>query len=372
MGRMKKVFTIFLIPPLLLLVFWLATGHKPLATYWKRFTGPRVQEIPERYIVTAECRDVDYSIDVAGDVAPEFQLEVKSEVGGKIKALHVEPGQTVKAGDPLCEIDDTDLQNQKASVMTEIAGCQLGVDRAMHHDNRGKELFKAKLITKEAFDNLESDLAIAKNELAKSQRKLQTVNDEINKARIVAPANGTVLQVPVIEGQVVVPAASVNSGTTLMTVADLSKLLVTTNVNQVDVALLQLKQLVKLTMESIKQETMEARISFIAPVATIKNGVKGFQVQASILKPSPRLRPGMMVNLTVPVAHADQVVSVPVSAVFRGMNERRVVYVLEGNVPQAREVVLGVAGLDYTEIKKGLKEGERILAVEPRVLEKKS
>lgn len=368
---MKKIFVIFLFP-LLLLVCWLATGHKPLAAYWKQFDGPRVQEIPEHYIATAECRDVDYSIDVAGDVAPEFQLEVKSEVGGKIKALHVEPGQVVKAGQPLCEIDDTDLQNQKASVMTEIAGGELGVDRALHHDNRGKELYKAKLITKEAFDNLESDLAIAKNELAKAQRKLQTVNDEINKARIVAPADGTVLQVPVIEGQVVVPAASVNSGTTLMTVADLSKLLVTTNVNQVDVALLRLKQLVKLTIESIKLETMEGRITFIAPVATIKNGVKGFQIQASILKPSPGLRPGMMVNLTVPVAHAKQVVTVPVSAVFRGANDCRVVYVLEGNVPQAREVVLGVAGLDYAEIKKGLQAGDRILTVEPRVLEKKS
>ncbi|MEI8234559.1 MAG: efflux RND transporter periplasmic adaptor subunit [Verrucomicrobiota bacterium] len=369
---MKKISAIFLIPLLLLFVFWLAADHKGLGTYWKQFAEPRAQEIPERYIVTAECRDVDYSIDVSGDVAPEFQLEVKSEVGGKIKALHVEPGQTVKAGQPLCEIDDTDLQNQKASVMEEIAGCQLGVDRAMHHDIRGKELYKAKLITKEAFDNLESDLDIAKNELAKSQRKLQTVNDEISKARIVAPADGTILQVPVIEGQVVVPAASVNSGTTLMTVADLSKLLVTTNVNQVDVALLQLNQLVKLTMESIKQETMEARICFIAPVATIKNGVKGFQIQASILKPSPRLRPGMMVNLTVPVAHANQAVSVPVSSVFRGINDRRVVYVLEGNTPKAREVVLGVVGLDYAEIKEGLKVGEHILAVEPRVLDKQS
>ena len=368
---MKKVFVF----PLLLLVLsalWLATGHKPLAAYWSRMTAPRIQEIPEKYVVTAETRDLDYSIDVAGDVAPEFQLEVKSEVGGKVKALYVEPGETVKEGDLLCEIDDTDLQNQKASVMAEIDGGKLLVKRAQDHYNRGKELFKAKLITKEAFDNLESDLAIQKNELAKSQRKLQTVVDQISKARIIAPSDGTVLQVLVIEGQVVVSAASVNSGTTLMIVADLSKLLVTTNVNQVDVAMLQLKQMVKVTMESIKQENMEARVCFIAPVATIKNGVKGFQVQATIVKPSPRLRPGMMVNLTVPVAHATQAVSVPVSAVFRGPNDQRMVYVLEENKPVVREVVVGVSGLDFTEIKKGLQAGEKILAVEPRVLQKKS
>jgi len=371
---MKKVFafSLVLLVLLALLALWFTAGRKPLAGYWSRMTAPRAQEIPEKYVVPVECRDVDYSIDVAGDVAPEFQLEVKSEVGGKVNALHVEPGQKVKAGDPLCEIDDTDLQNQKASVMAEIDGGKLLVKRAQDHFNRGKELFKAKLITKEAFDNLESELAIEKNELAKSQRKLQTVVDQISKARIVAPSDGTVLLVQVIQGQVVVPAASVNSGTTLMTVADLSKLLVTTNVNQVDVAMLQLKQMVKLTMEAIKQETMEGRVSFIAPVATIKNGVKGFQVQAAIVKPSPRLRPGMMVNLTVPVAHVDQAVTVPVAAIFRGANDHRVVYVLEDNKPVAREVVLGVSGLDYTEIKKGLKVGEKILSVEPRVLEKKS
>lgn len=364
---MKMFSPISLIAPLLALL--LAAGCKP-SSGWKR-TGAK--GVPEQYVVEAECRDVDYSIDVAGDVAPEFQLEVKSEVGGKVKALHVEPGQTVKSGELLCEIDDTDLQNQKASVMTEITGSQLGVDRALHHYNRGKELYKAKLITKEAFDNLESDLAIAKNEQAKAQRRLQTVNDQLAKTRIAAPTAGTVLQVQVIEGQVVVAAGSVNSGTTLMTVADLSKLLVTTNVNQVDVALLQLKQLVNVTMESVKQETMEARVSFIAPVATIKNGVKGFQIQASILHPSPRLRPGMMVNLTVPVAHASQVVTVPISAVFRGKGDRRVVYLLEDDgKPKECEVVLGVAGLDYAEIKSGLKVGDRILSVEPRVLEKKS
>ena len=364
---MKKYFAISLI--IAGLVAFLGRG--PLASYWSRVKASGTQEIPEKYVVTAECRDIDYSIVMAGDVAPEFQLDVKSEVGGKVKALHVEPGQQVQAGDLLCEIDDTDLQNQKASVMVEIKGGELAVDRVQHNFDRAQELYKSKLITKEAFDNLRSDLAIAKNDLAKSQRSLQTVNDLISKARIVAPTKGMVLQVQVLQGQVVVPAVSVNAGTTLMTVADLSKLLVATNVNQVDVTLLQLKQLVKLTMDSSKEENMEARVTFIAPVAVINNNVKGFRVQASILKPSPKLRPGMTVNLTVPVAHADQVVAVPISAVFKGPNDSRVVYVLNGNVPIERTVTVGVSNLEFTEIKSGLKSGEQILSVEPRVLEKK-
>jgi hypothetical protein len=77
---------------------------------------------------------------------------------------------------------------------------------------------------------------------------------------------------------VVIPAASVNSGTTLMTIANLSTLLVETHVNQVDVGKLTLKQDVSLTAESVKDEQIDAIISFVAPVASVKNGVKGFTV----------------------------------------------------------------------------------------------
>ena len=338
-----------------------------------RIRASRAEPIPSKYIVEADRRDIDYTIDVSGDVAPEFQLDVKSEVGGKIRSLHVVPGQVVTRGEVLCEIDDTDLRNQKASAQSQIEGQQLSVDRAQHNYDRGKELFAAKLITTEAFDNLVSDLALAKNGYERAERALQTIQDQISKARVIAPTAGTVLSVPVIEGLVVVAAASVNSGTTLMTIADLSKLLVDTNINQVDIARLQIRQAVKLTLESAKEESMDGRVTFIAPVASIKNGVKGFEVKAMISNPSRRLRPGMTVNMVVPVAHANGVLAIPVSAVFRGDNDRRVVYVLGAeDKPEQREVNLGISNLDYAEIKSGLKQGERILTVEPRVLEKKS
>src|SRR3712207_1614059 len=60
-------------------------------------------------IARAERRDIAFSIEVSGDVTPTTPLDVKAEVGGKLKKLHVEPGDTVKPGDVLVEIDDRDL-----------------------------------------------------------------------------------------------------------------------------------------------------------------------------------------------------------------------------------------------------------------------
>jgi RND family efflux transporter MFP subunit len=322
-------------------------------------------EVAERFIARAEKRDIDFSVEVSGDVAPRFQLEVKSEVSGKIKALHVEAGDQVKEGELLVEIDDRDLLTEKQSVLTEIDGAKLEVDKDRRNFDRAKELFDSKLISREQYDNLSSEFEMAQNSLVRAQRKLEILEDKLRKTKVTSPMQGTVLTRPVIEGQVVIAAASVNSGTPLMTVANLEELLVETHVNQVDVARLKEGQEVKLRAESIKDSMMNGRIIFIAPQALPKNNIKGFQVQAIITNPNPRLRPGMSVNLTVPIDHADDALSVPISAVFKGEGNQKVVYVRNGESTERREVKVGVTNFDYAEIKSGLQDGESILLVEP-------
>lgn len=332
------------------------------------------EEISEKLIARAEKRDIDSTVEVSGDVTPAFQLDVKPEVGGKIKALHCEAGDAVKEGDVLVEIDDRDLLSEKASALTEIEGAKLSMDKARKNFERGRDLFKQKLISLEVFDNLDSEFQLSENSLVKAQRQLQLVEDRLRKTKVPAPMEGTVLTLPVIEGQVVIAAASVNNGTTLMTIANLSKLLVETHINQVDVTRLEQNQSVKLHVESLKDAEMDAKISFIAPVATIKNNVKGFEVQALIEKPNPRLRPGMTVNVSIPIASATAVVSVPVSAVFRGEGNKKIVYVRNGGgATERREVKIGVTNTDFAQVLKGVEDGEEILLVEPaRAAEKKS
>ena len=344
---------------------WFYTQKKPA-------TPPAITASGSSSIARAEKRDIDFKVEVSGDVTPAFQLDVKAEVGGKLKSLNVEPGDSVKAGDLVVEIDDRDLQTEKESALTEIEGSKLQVDRNRKNFERADDLFQSKLISREVFDNLGSELALAENSLVKSQRRLQLVEDRLRKTRVLAPTDGTVLTVPVIEGQVVIAAASVNSGTTLMTIANLTKLLVDTHINQVDVAKLELNQRVKLRAESFKEMEMEATISRIAPVATVKNNVKGFKVEALIENPSDRLRPGMTVSMTVPIAHANGAISVPISAVFKAEGNARVVYVKTGETTEKREVKVGVTNIDFAEILHGLQIGEQILLVEPiRAGEKK-
>jgi len=334
---------------------------------WK----PQEKEDKPDMVAKAERRDIESNLLLTGEVTAAFQVPIKAEVGGKVKKIHATIGQKVPKGGLLAEIDDTDLLTEKSSALTDIAGAQLAVDKNRGNTERARALYKEKLISKEVFANLEADLAISENTLAKSRSRLQTVEDKLSKTKIVAPADGTVLDTLVIEGQVVVAAASVNSGTEIMTFADLSQLLINSHVNQVDAPRLIPGQEVEVNMSDSSGDPIRAHIEFIAPLALVKNNIKGFEVHALIEENDGRLKPGMSVSMNVPVGKADGAVSVPVSAIFKE-NKQAVVYVRKGDTTEKRNVTVGVTNLSFVEIKSGVSEGEEILLVEPTLAPAKS
>jgi len=316
-------------------------------------------------VTTVTRRDIESQLLLSGEVTPAFLVEVKAEVGGKAKTIHVEAGQTVKKGDLLVTIDDTDLLTEKKAAETEIEGARLSVERNRGNYERAKALYEEKLISKEVYANLEADLLISENTFEKAQSRLQTVEDRLDKTRIVAPADGTVLDIPITEGQVVVAAASVNSGTVIMKFADLSQLLIDTHVNQVDVPKVTIGQRVLVNMQGDHVSPVGATVEFVAPLATVKNNIKGFAVQAAIDPGEVRLKPGMSVSMTLPVAEAKAAVSVPIAAVF-DEEEDRVVFVKSGETTEKRKVTIGVTNLRFAEITSGLAEGEQVLTRDPR------
>jgi RND family efflux transporter MFP subunit len=312
--------------------------------------------------VVAKRMDIAPVLPLSGEVAPAFQVDVKPEIGGKIKKIHVIAGQNVRKGELLVTIDDTDLLNERASAEAEIAGTRLRVEKILGNFSRAKQLFAQKLLSREEYANLEADYQIAENELAKSLFRRQTVDDRLAKTRVVSPADGTILDVPVNEGQVVVGAASVNSGTNLMGFADLSRLLINAHVNQLDAGKLSVGQIMVVHSPDSSDQDYQARIEFIAPLATVKNNIKGFEVRGVIEGNRESMRPGVSVSITVPIGKAEGVVSLPVTAIFE-RDGKMVVYVLKGKENECRNVVVGLMDSSRVEIKSGVGEGEEVLMV---------
>ena len=328
-------------------------------------------KLPAKLVETAQRRDLESKLVLTGEVSPAFSVDIKSEISGRVEKIHVITGQLVQKGEPLVTIDDNDLLTEKRSALTNIEGAKLDVEKKQGNYDRARALFEEKLISKEVYENLHSDWLIAKNSLTKAESSLQAVEDKLSKTRILAPADGTVLAINVNEGQVVVGATSVNAGIILMQFADLNRLNIDTHVNQMDVGKIKVGDYLRVRMQGDDAKPLRARVEFIAPVATVKNNIKGFAVESLIEDLDERLRPGMSVSMELSMASAKAALSVPIGAVFTE-DDHKVVYVRRGESTERRAVQIGLTNFSFAEIKSGLDEGEEVLLVAPKNVPKKS
>jgi RND family efflux transporter MFP subunit len=313
---------------------------------------------------TVIVTNITFAINAAGDIGPADQVSVRSEINGRIATLNVDLGDKVSKGSVLFTLDDRDLQIERASRLTEIEGAKLQVERAQRNYERSQQLFKDKLISLELFQDTQTDYELARNALDRAQKSLDLIEDRLTKTKILAPFDCTVLTRPVSVGQAVSGSGGFNSGTEVLTVANLNEMIINAHINQADVIRLSPEQEVDIEVEAVAGLRLSGVIERIAPQATIKNGIKGFATRILLKNLDPRVRPGMTANLSIPVAAANQVLAVPLSAIFTEQGERYVL-VKNSNGVERRSVQISVADFFYVEVQQGLKEGEVVMLEPP-------
>jgi len=342
---------------------------------WKQWQRKQAESSNAKAVSTAnvEARDISFAIMAAGEIGPADQVSVRPEINGKIAELPVDIGDPVKRGQLLCRLDDTDLQSEKETQLSQIEGAKLQiqaaslqVEKTQREFNRNKDLLEARLVAQELFDNARTDhdvaknsLALAKNALERAERALKQVMDRLAKTRIEAPFDCTVLTRPVSLGQTVSGSAGFNSGTEIMSIANLNDMIITAHINQADVTRMKNGQAVEVQVESVPGLRMMGAVERIAPQAIIKNGIKGFSARIAIQNLDPRIRPGMTSILSIPVASVENALSIPLSAVFMEQGER-FVYVKDGGKFERRTVQIGISDYSFAEVQRGLENGDLV------------
>jgi len=312
----------------------------------------------------AELRDIQLNVSAAGDIGPADQVSVRPEVNGKIATLPVDIGDKVKKGAPLFSLDDSDLQIERSSQLSQIEGAKLQLQKAERNFERSKKLFADNLVSRETYDDTVTEFELAKNTLERAEKDLKLVEDRISKTKISAPFDCTVLTRPVSIGQAVSGSGGYNSGTEVLTIANLQDMIVMAHINQSDVARLARGQHVDISVESVAGLKMAGEIERIAPQATLKNNLKGYDIRISIKTIDPRARPGMTSTLSIPVSSAKGTLSIPLAAVFSEPNidtmemERYVYIKVDESTYERRPIEVGLTDNNYAEVIKGLKEGD--------------
>ncbi len=312
--------------------------------------------------------NIAFAVNAAGEIAPAEQVSVKPEINGRIELLPVDLGDRVKQGDLLFKLDDKELQQQRASSLTAIERARLELAKAARDYERAQGLLQEKLISQELYDNTKTTYELAKNSLERAQRELALIDERLTKTEVRAPFDCTILTRPVSTGQAVSGSGGFNSGTEVLTIADLNYMIINAHVNQADVPRLRVDQEVEVMIEAVAGLSATGIVERIAPQATIRNNIKGFAARIRIENPDERIRPGMTANIKIPVAAAANVVAVPLSAVFTERNpdtgaQERYVYVQTPDGFQRRDVTVGISDFFYAEIQSGLAAGE-VVALE--------
>jgi len=317
-----------------------------------------------------ETSDIRFAVTVAGEISPADQVSVRPEVNGRISEMPVDIGDKVKKGDLLFSLDDKDLQIEIGSRKAEIAAAELQLEKAQRDFGRDKKLFEENLISREVFDNTKTEYELAKNAIERTERALDLAKDRLSKTRINAPFDCTILTRPVSMGQAVSGSGGFNSGTEVLTIANLSDMIINAHVNQADITRLKAGQNVEVAVEAVPGLKVRGVVERIAPQATVKNNIKGFDARILLKNIDPRIQPGMTANITIPVSSADNVLSVPLAAVFTEQNAEtdqpeRFVYVKKGEQYERRTVRIGMSDYFRAEVLGGVQEGEVVSIEKP-------
>ena len=317
-----------------------------------------------------ETKDIDFVVTVAGEITPAEQVSVRPEVNGMIEKLPVDVGDQVIKGDLLFSLDDKNIRIEIEQKQTQIDAANLQLEKAKRNFERDKKLFEENLVSREAFQNTETEFHLAKNSIERTQKDLDLAMERLERTQIVAPFDCTVLTRPVSAGQAVSGSGGFNSGTEVLTIADLTQMIINAHVNQADVSRLSVGLEVEILVEAISGLKVMGVVERIAPQATIENGIKGFQARIFLKEIDPRIQPGMTANIKIPVQSAAGVVAVPLGAVFTEYNEsigkqERYVFVKSGMTFERRLIEIGVADYFFAEVLSGLSSGETVSLEQP-------
>lgn len=290
-----------------------------------------------------ERRSIVLTVQANGTVEPVNIVEVKSKASGTIIRMPVDIGANVKAGDLLVQIDPRDVQNQYDQAAADVSSGTVSRATALAQRNRSAELYKQKIITAQEMDAATLAFANADAALIKARTNLSIARLRLADATVTAPTNGTIIEKPVSLGMVITSAtSSASGGTTILRMADLSKVRMRAFVNETDIGNVKPGQVATVTVDAFPNRRFVGIVEQVEPSAVVQSSVTMFPVLVSLNNLDGALKPGMNGQVTMEVARHDNVLAVPSDAIRNARDAGTVASMLGVN-PDSIKAALAAA-----------------------------
>ena len=306
---------------------------------------------------------------ITGKVIPEDEVEIKPQIQGIIDALFVEEGDKVKTGDLLAKIKVVPNEQNLNAAEGRVANSKIVLKNAQIEFKRNKDLFDKGIISRQDFDNIQLRYNQSKLDVSNAVSDLQIIRlgskggAASANTNIRATVPGTVLEIPVEEGFQVIASNSFNAGTTIATIADLNKMIFEGKVDEAEVGKLIVGMPLEVNLGAIEDQSLEAKLKFIAPKGNEEQGAVQFKIEADLfLNDSIFVRAGYSANASLILERKDNVMAVEESLLqFDRKTEKPYVEIQIGDQKfERRDIEIGLSDGVNVEVLSGLTEYDKI------------
>ncbi len=340
------------------------------------------------YTEPATVRLVVSSVSAQGQIDPKLKVNIGAHIIGKVVKLYVREGDAIRKGQKLVELEKQGSIEQRKRMAAEVASrrieaqrAEAGLTLARLSYERAVSLQKQGIQAPESLDRARAELAnasaavgTAEASVRQARAGLAQSDDELSRTTIVSPVDGTIVELNAHEGEVVVTGTMNNPASVIAVVADLSELVVETEVGESDIVVVRTGQTAKVRVDALAGEELESRVTEIGSSAVRSGtgaGMRYFNVQAAIVRPDARLRPGMTAQVSIVTDVSKTSVAVPLQSVVdrappgseerEGGRKKNYVFVVRDGKVRQTEVKTGISDATHVAIASGLAPGDVIV-----------
>jgi len=342
----------------------------------------------------SQRRTVTQVVTATGKIYPEIQVTISPEVSGEVIGLPVREGNKVNRGDLLLKIKPDIYMALRDRATADQTSAKANLQKYESDNKRSRELFEKGLISDADLEASNTTYEIAKAQHDQTDAALKQAEENLAKTTIYAPMAGTVSGLNVELGERVL-GTSQFQGTTVMTVADLSKMEARVDVGENDIILISVGDTARIEVDALRDRKLNGIVYEIGNTAKTRGlgsqeEVTNFEVKIRILEKGLSLRPGMSMTATIETETKKNVITVPIQSVTtrsgskekenQPMDEseamaandsrikqkaekiKEIIFVVENNVAKAYEVTRGISDDSYTEILSGIDENKEVVS----------
>ncbi|MFT6795576.1 MAG: HlyD family secretion protein [Maribacter sp.] len=359
---MNKIVKYILIGVLVLGAIWAAlffikSNSKSAVTY----------ETQQPFMATIEKKTV-----ATGKVVPQDEVEIKPQISGIIDKILLEEGVKVEAGDLIAVIKVVPNEQSLYQAKGRVRNAELALNNAKIEYERSKTLYDKGVVSNQDFINQKLAFEQGEQELKNANADYQIIRrgsiggSTSANTDIRATVSGTLLEIPVKEGDQVIQANNFNDGTSIATIADLSKMIFEGKVDEGEVGKLTVGTPLKITLGALEDVELDAKLKFIAPKGLEEAGAVQFKIEGDVeVSDDVFIRAGYSANASIVLEKKEDILVIPEALLQfdKSTNKPYVELAVGAEADQKferKDIEIGISDGVNVEVLSGLTEEDKV------------